>query len=124
MTVDVVIDAVPEPQPTSAFACMAFPYIAGRPPCQATPAWLASPTGVDVTGPGGITFPALDPELLSQSALPPTPTVMRVTGRYEHPAADDCRVTNPTTGEDLMVPAEAAVYCRARFVIGRIESLD
>ena len=124
VTVDVVIDAVPEPQPTSAFACMAFPYIAGRPPCQATPAWLASPTGVDVTGPGDITFPALDPELLSQSALPSTPTVMRVTGRYEHPAADDCRVTNPTTGEDLMVPAEAAVYCRARFVIERIESLN
>jgi hypothetical protein len=124
VTVDVVIDAVPEPQPTSAFACMAFPYIPGRPPCQATPAWLASPTGVDVTGPGDITFPALDPEHLAQSALPTTPTVMRVTGRYEHPAADDCRVTNPATGEELMVPAEAAIYCRARFVIEDAEPIN
>jgi hypothetical protein len=124
VTVDVVIDAWPEPQPTSAFACMAFPYIPGRPPCQATPAWLASPTGVDVTGPGDITFPALDPEHLAQSALPTTPTVMRVTGRYEHPAADDCRVTNPATGEELMVPAEAAIYCRARFVIEDAEPIN
>ena len=93
----------------------------GPAPCLATPAWLASPTGIDATGPGSISYPAVDPASMAQSDLPSTPTPMRVTGRYEHPASAQCRVTNPATGEQLMDPAEAAIYCRARFVIQAAE---
>ena len=122
-TVEAVISATQEPQPTSAFGCMlAVP----RTPCQATPAWLSSPTGVVVTGPGFMSspaFPAVDPTVMAQSNLPPEPTLMLVTGRYEHPSSAECRVMDPATGEDLIHPAEAAIHCRARFVISGAEPM-
>ena len=124
VTVRVDIRAQPEEQPTSAFACTAFPYVVGREPCQATPTWLAAPTGVDVTGLGSLSFPAVDPSRMAQADLPGTQTSMDVTGVYEHPASSTCRAVNPLTGEELMVAAEAAIYCRSRFVIQAAEPAE
>jgi hypothetical protein len=42
---------------------------------------------------------------------------MQVTGSFERPESETCRVRDGATGADLLPPAQAAIYCRMTFVV-------
>jgi hypothetical protein len=86
--------------------------------CSATPEWLSTFSGIAIRRPGDMEeFAAYDPSVIDRSAFPETETWVQVTGVWESPTSSECRVQDPVTGADLLPPAQAAIYCRARFVI-------
>jgi hypothetical protein len=90
----------------------------GEVPCVATPTWLASVTGLQGRRPGEIESRlAYDPSTVDAGALGPAPQWRRVTGSFMNPASDQCRVVNQATGENLVPPEEAKIYCQAVFVV-------
>jgi hypothetical protein len=104
----------------TAWTYMPQPYVGVT--CDATPEWLATFSGVAARRPGDMEmFVAIEPSTLAASDLPDAPEWARVTGSWEWPTSDECRVRDAATGQELLRPAHAAIYCRATFVVTGIE---
>ena len=121
VTLDMYAWAMQPANPDWSDGCDAFSYLpstGGSSVCQATPEWLATFSGVVMRRPGHMEMLATyDPSVLDRSAFATSETWVRVTGAWKTPASSECRVRDATTGNDLLYPEQAAIYCRATFVI-------
>lgn len=122
---DMWVQDLQAPRPDWSTACGAYQFDPSYAPgvmCEATPLWLATFSGLTVSRPGEMEeFAAYDPVLMNRSAFPTKRTWMQVTGSFERPESDECRARNQVTGEDVLPPAQASIYCRETFVITALE---
>lgn len=96
--------------------------------CVDGPGWLAGHAGwfADADGSrdgssiGGPPV-AIDPDgTLAELSLP-TDTMAEIVGSFGHPAAQDCRMRDPGSGDGRMTDAAARLHCRGSFVVTGVE---
>jgi hypothetical protein len=121
VTLDMYVWEMQAARPEWSAGCNAWGYLApggSAAACSATPEWLSTFSGIAIRRPGDMEmFAAYDPSVIDRSEFPQTETWLQVTGSWEWPTSSECRVQDPTTGVDLLPPEQAAIYCRATFVI-------
>jgi hypothetical protein len=120
-----VVDA-PTNEPYASMGCAAYalgPDVDPNVECRATPSWPSEFKGPTIWRKDdlelGVTF---DPTVPRHPVFPTVPTWMKVQGWFAHPDSGECRVTDGTTGEQLLDPSVADIYCRTTFVVSALSS--